>query len=224
MCNEREKLIGYLYDECDPSERTAVQRHLDGCGECRTEIASLRSVREDLTAWDVPEHGSVWTPFTPTREPRWWQHVPQWALAAAAGIVLMSGATGGAITHAFMPHDAPVATPAAATQVTDARELAALQQQIAMLRAELAQVNQRVEQTKAPAMTPEMEAALHQAFDRQLSELRTQSEKSWTSVVSLYQDFTGFKSEFKAKNARTQEYLETLAATVGAARSSGGQQ
>ena len=223
MCNEREKLIGYLYDECDPSERAAVQRHLDGCGECRTEIASLRSVREDLTAWDVPEHGSVWKPFTPTSEPRWWQHVPQWALAAAAGIVLMSGATGGAITHAFMPHEAPVATPVGATQVTDARELAALQQQIATLRAELAQVNQRVEQTKAPAITPEMEAALHRTFDRQLSELRTQSEKSWTSVVSLYNDFTGFKSTTRFNINKVKSDLDSLATAVGA-RASGGQQ
>ena len=33
MCNEREKLIGYLYDECDSSEREAFRRHLETCAE-----------------------------------------------------------------------------------------------------------------------------------------------------------------------------------------------
>ena len=50
MCNEREKLIGYLYDEGDSSERDAVRQHLETCAECRSEIGSLRSVREDLVA------------------------------------------------------------------------------------------------------------------------------------------------------------------------------
>ena len=84
MCNERERLIGYLYDECDSSERAAVQQHLETCAECRDEIASLRSVREDVAVWEVPEHGSVWQPFAPAQPPRWWHHMPQWALAAAA--------------------------------------------------------------------------------------------------------------------------------------------
>ena len=95
MCNEREQLIGYLYDEGDAAEREAVRRHLETCAECRAEIASLRSVREDLTAWEVPEHGSVWRPFTAAPTPPWWHHVPQWAMAAAAGIVLATGVAGG---------------------------------------------------------------------------------------------------------------------------------
>jgi len=87
MCNQRDRLIGYVYDECNASERDEVQRHLETCGECRAEIAGLRSVREDLLAWDVPDHESVWRPFAPAPAPRWWVQVPGWAMAAAASIV-----------------------------------------------------------------------------------------------------------------------------------------
>jgi anti-sigma factor RsiW len=227
MCNEREKLIGYLYDECESSERAAVQRHLETCAECRAEIASLRSVREDLAGWEVPDHGSVWKPFVAAPAPRWWQHVPQWALAAAAGIVLVSGAAGGAVTHAFMPHAAPALqqAPAGATQVTDTRELAALQQQIAMLRAELAQVNDRVQnvqKTSASAITPDMEAALHKTFDRQLSDLRLQSDKQIYAVDSLYRDLGDYKKSINARVVGMDSKIDNMA-TVLNTRSGGHQ-
>jgi Putative zinc-finger len=106
MCNQRDRLIGYVYDECEASERDEVQRHLETCGECRTEIAGLRSVREDLLAWDVPDHESVWRPFAPAPAPQWWRQVPGWAMAAAASLVLMSGAAGGAVAHGFLPDGA----------------------------------------------------------------------------------------------------------------------
>ena len=54
MCDERERLIGYVYDECEAAERRAVESHLEECVDCRQEIAALRSVRQDLLAWAVP--------------------------------------------------------------------------------------------------------------------------------------------------------------------------
>jgi anti-sigma factor RsiW len=84
MCDEREPLLAYLYGESDSEERRRVESHLESCEACRDELAGLRSVREDLLAWDVPDHGSVWKPFTPAR-PVWsWRDVPSWTMAAAA--------------------------------------------------------------------------------------------------------------------------------------------
>ena len=224
MCNEREKLIGYLYDEGDSSERDAVRRHLEACAECRAEIASLRSVREDLAAWEIPEHGSVWRPFAAAPTPPWWQHVPQWALAAAAGIVLVSGAAGGAVTHAFMPHAATAVQTSStgASQVNEPAELAAMQKQIAMLRAELGQLNGRVQQASAVAVTPDMEAALHKTFDRQLSDLRLQSDQQLNAVQSLYRDFGDYKRSVNFSVTRLRSDVQTLSAAVG--ERSGGQQ
>jgi hypothetical protein len=109
MCNERERLIGYVYDEVDAAERAVIDRHVESCAECRDEIRGLRSVREDLLAWDVPEHGSVWRPFAPARLRPWWREVPAWALAAAATIMFLIGAAGGVTTRAFMDRSAVVA-------------------------------------------------------------------------------------------------------------------
>src|SRR5436190_276553 len=101
MCDERERLIGYVYDECDPGEKRLVEAHLQTCETCREEIGGLRSVRTDLLAWDVPEHGSVWTPFVKARPAPSWRDVPLWAMAAAASLVFLVGAAGGVATQAF---------------------------------------------------------------------------------------------------------------------------
>ena len=48
MCDDRERLIGYVYDECDAGERRTIEAHLESCEACREEIAGLRGVRTDL--------------------------------------------------------------------------------------------------------------------------------------------------------------------------------
>lgn len=100
MCDERERLIGFVYEECEGAEKRAIQSHLEECGTCRDEIAGLRRVRQDLLAWSVPEHDSVWRPFTPARPAgAWWRDVPAWTMAAAATVVLAVGAAGGVVGH-----------------------------------------------------------------------------------------------------------------------------
>jgi hypothetical protein len=103
MCDEREHLIDYVYDECDPRERQRVETHLSTCGDCLEEIQGLRQARHDLLAWDVPEHGSVWRPFAPPRQRASVRDIPAWAMAAAAGIIFMAGAAGGVATRMLMP-------------------------------------------------------------------------------------------------------------------------
>jgi hypothetical protein len=111
MCDEREPLLAYLYAESDPEERQRVEAHLASCEGCREELAGLRSVREDLLAWDVPDHESVWKPFTPAR-PVWsWRDVPTWMMAAAAVVVLALGATGSVAANALIAKSAASARP-----------------------------------------------------------------------------------------------------------------
>jgi anti-sigma factor RsiW len=112
MCDEREPLLAYLYGESDPEEQRRVESHLESCEACRDELAGLRSVREDLLAWDVPDHGSVWKPFTPAR-PVWsWRDVPAWTMAAAAAVMLALGATGSVAANAVLAKSGATATPA----------------------------------------------------------------------------------------------------------------
>lgn len=95
MCDQRERLMDYLYDEAAPADRQGVEAHLETCGDCRTEMRAFRRVRQDLLAWDVPEYESVWTPFVPTPVAPWYQQVPTWAMATAAGLMFMLGTAGG---------------------------------------------------------------------------------------------------------------------------------
>ena len=62
MCEDRERLIGYVFDECDPVERRTIDAHLAECLGCRDEVRALRGTRQDLLAWDVPEPGPLWRP------------------------------------------------------------------------------------------------------------------------------------------------------------------
>ncbi len=113
MCDDRERLIGYVYDECDVRERREIEQHLESCHTCRREITGLRDVRQDLLAWNVPDMPSVWRPFAPQRTPVTWRDVPGWMLAAAASLVFVAGAAGGVATHTLLPHATVVAAPSA---------------------------------------------------------------------------------------------------------------
>jgi hypothetical protein len=119
MCDERERLLDYLYDACEADERRRVERHLEECEGCRDEISGLRAVRVNLLAWDVPEHGSVWKPFAPARLKPWYREIPVWALAAAASVMFLLGLAGGLISRQFAPVPQVAAvTPAPAPTVT----------------------------------------------------------------------------------------------------------
>ena len=92
MCDERERLIGFVYDDCDPAEQREIERHVDGCDTCRREIGALRNVRQDLLAWDVPSHEPIWRPLVPAPIVSSWRQIPVWTLAAAASVMFAVGA------------------------------------------------------------------------------------------------------------------------------------
>jgi hypothetical protein len=93
-CEEKDRLVGYLYDECSAAERSAVEAHLSRCAICAAELDGLRGVRTHLAGWTEPR---VDLGFRITRDPvapmphRSWT-IPAWAQAAAAVLVLAAGA------------------------------------------------------------------------------------------------------------------------------------
>jgi len=231
MCNERDRLIAYLYDECDARERDAVREHLDGCDECRTEVAGLRSVREDLLAWDVPAHESVWKPFMPARPRAWWREVPAWALAAAAGVVLVAGAAGGAVAHAFIPEGtraqgtgAPVLQQPVAVSLT-ASDLDALERRLTTSFGDrLGAVDARVQQVSTrsiPVSLTDGQAALSQ----EVVELR-EANKKLRDLVGMFlnnqrrmEDAIDFKNtEFQTKLNNMQSNMQLIVAQLGPAK------
>jgi len=104
MCEEKELLVSYLYEDLGDTDRARFERHLRQCAECRDELNGLRDVRADLTAWFPPQSDLG---FRIVREPKvvgmkpraagwraWW--TPAAGLAAAATLVL---AAASAIAH-----------------------------------------------------------------------------------------------------------------------------
>jgi anti-sigma factor RsiW len=108
MCDYRDRVLDYLYDEVTPDERRALDRHLEACDVCRDDVRSFRRVREDLLAWNVPAQPSVWTPFAPVAPVPWHRQVPAWAMAAAASLMLVAGAAGGFAASVFGADRAPL--------------------------------------------------------------------------------------------------------------------
>ena len=105
QCGDNAALVGYLYDECEAHERTAIAAHVTVCAACAAELAALRSTRVQLAAWSPPEAelGFLITqrqapqPLKFKREPktqstRWFARpLPAWAQVAAATIVFAVG-------------------------------------------------------------------------------------------------------------------------------------
>ena len=224
MCDQRERLIGYIYDECEPADRAAMQQHLETCAECRDEIAALRSVRQELQSWEVPDHESVWKPFIPAPAPAWWSQVPRWALAAAAGLVIASGATGGAVSYALLRQQPVQAAPGVVETGSriNASDMTALERRLeGMIRQEVDRLNARVQLVGSRQLTPELEASLHRAFDQQLAELRRNSEKQLDIFSSFNANLEQWKRGVKIDNAIVKTRVENLALAV---EQSGGKQ
>lgn len=97
MCDSKELLVGFLYDEIDPVSKRSFERHLLTCADCRDELAELGATREQIALWAPPDadlgfrivRGAA-EPAPP--RPRWFFLSPAWGLAAAAIILFAIGA------------------------------------------------------------------------------------------------------------------------------------
>lgn len=95
-CDDKDRLLAYLYDEAGPPDRRAVEDHLAECAACRSEFEALRGVRSRLSSWTPPDQdlGLRMVRDEPARLARSRWRAPAWGLglAAAAVIVLAAGA------------------------------------------------------------------------------------------------------------------------------------
>ena len=165
QCGDNAALVGYLYDECEAHERTAIAAHVTVCAACAAELAALRSTRVQLAAWSPPEAelGFLITqrqapqPLefkreAKTQRTRWFARpLPAWAQVAAATIVFAVGMLLG-IAQGTNGVDSPRNVTAASAQrgsapnVSEA-SLAALERR---LRDEMATIRVANQETVAP--------------------------------------------------------------------------
>jgi anti-sigma factor RsiW len=155
QCGENTALVGYVYDECEASERAAIDAHVAICAACAAELAALQSTRTSLVSWTPPESNLGFQivrqpqpvfehrtepPKRQTSESRPWygRPVPAWAQAVAATLIFAAGLSLG-VVRGIMPTAAtPGTVPAAASQsAPSATDLQALERR---LRAEIARI------------------------------------------------------------------------------------
>ena len=104
MCDSKDLLVSFLYDELNAVERESFRAHLVSCAECRGELAGLRTTQRHLAAWAPPEPDLGFRvvrnagPAAPRRRVG-----VLWGLAAAAVLVLAAGA---ALANVEMRYDA----------------------------------------------------------------------------------------------------------------------
>ena len=181
MCDDREQLISYLYDEADASGRRQMDAHLATCADCREELRSLRAVRQDLLAWDVPEHQSVWKPFVSPAPVVWWRQVPAWGFAAAAAVMFGFGLAGGLTARALMP--APVAIAAAPTTSAPTVVPTASSDEVRELRERLASLEKVALTSSAPASSALTRADVDQLLSESESRINQRTSKKLVSMT-----------------------------------------
>ena len=142
ICGDGQMLVAYLYDECDAGERMRVERHLESCDACVSELAELGSARQHLSVWAPPE-AALGFRIVPERPAAvvpapvaWWrQPLPAWGQAVAAIALFGLGMAAGSRSMI----EGPAATDTVRTATVSADALAQLEarmkQEIASLRA-----------------------------------------------------------------------------------------
>lgn len=211
-CGDAGALVAYLYDECEPELRNAIEAHLTQCVTCSGEIAGLGVARRGLEAWTprMPELGfQLSVPVQAHPLPWWRAPLPAWAQAAAAVLIFGAGLSLGLTRGSDRVEQAVISQP----QVTPVVDTAS--------RDDLAQLEQRLksEMTQIRTATPvrvaatsnddetmkKVEGLLAQSEERQRREFTLRS-------VELARDF---EAQRRVDLASVRETLGPLQGVTG---------
>jgi anti-sigma factor RsiW len=179
QCGDNAALVGYLYDECDATERVAITAHVALCAACAAELAALESTRIQLGSWAPPEAQLGFTIVRSAAEPKaepvrlfpavpkatalpswktgWFARpLPAWAQVAAAAVIFATGLSLGIArgTARETTQEATAAATPAPTDNVSPGQLAALERR---LRDEIAQI--RTASTRVEASQPALAEA-----------------------------------------------------------------
>ena len=236
MCNT-EQLVSYVYEELSASERVEFERHLSDCAECRQELAELRGTRHLLASWAPPQpefnfhivRGAA-PPAAPSRRLAF---VPQWALSAAAALLLAAGVaavanlevrygTDGLVVRtgwmhgpaAGSPSGAPAGNAAQATPVSASSDQ--LQRNVELLAARLrdleqaqaAQLTRAAAPARAAITTPELRRILAELESRQRTEMALQVSQVWKDFnAARVNDYTRLQDVVSRAQGVTNQQL-----------------
>lgn len=185
-CGDKNALVAYLYEECEPELRDVISGHLTRCDSCSSEIDGLGWTRRRLEVWTppMPELGfQMPVPVQAARVPWWRAPLPAWAQAVAAlvifGVGLSVGLARGPVAAPQVPSAEPPATAETTTPANGATrtDLARLEERI---KSEIAQIRTAapVRQVVSPSddgLMKRVEALLAESEERQRREFTLRS-------------------------------------------------
>ena len=165
MCENKDLLIGYVYDDLAPEERAAFDAHVLTCAECRDEAAALRATRGHLSAWTPSQPDLGFQVVRHSVEPRAnvlpfrsrWTQVLR--VAAAAVIVLAAASalanlevrydSNGLVVRTGWARTAPVAQDFSPASAPASASTATAQPMPATWRADFDDLNRRLRDIEA---------------------------------------------------------------------------
>jgi hypothetical protein len=215
ICGDAQALVAYLYDECDAGERVRMERHLESCHACATELAELGGARRHLTAWSPPEAALGFRIATerpaavaPLRVAWWRQPLPAWGQAVAAVALFGLGLAAGSRP---MGVGGPASAPDSARNSVSADALAQLEarmkQEIAALRATPA----------APVAARATSGSSDEALLRQVRQLIRESEGRQQEAFTVRSAQLARDAEIQRRvdQAQMQQALTQMQGTTG---------
>jgi putative lipoic acid-binding regulatory protein len=210
MCESKESIVGYIYDDLAGSERRTFEAHMAVCRDCRDEVTALRATRVHLSLWSPPardlgfkvvrdDAAAAPARVLPMRK-RW---TAAFGLAAAAVLVLAAAT---AIANLEIRYDAnglvvrtgwarPAAETAQAPAPASAAVPASTRDGVAELEVRLAQLERTLAATPAGSIQvtsgPRMaDVEILRRVREMVSQAETRQQAAVTNrLVQVVQDF-----------------------------------
>jgi hypothetical protein len=213
-CGDAERLIDYLYNECDADERARMQLHVLTCEACAAELAALGGARQHLAMWAPPEATLGFrvaaespAPVVPVRVAWWRQPMPVWGQAVAAVALFGLGMAAG--SRAVDP--ARTAATGSAAVVVSADALAQLE---ARMKQEIAAIRTAA---AVPAPSRASTSSSDETILRQVRELLRESEtrQGEAFAVRAAQMARDAEIQRRVDQAQMQQTLTQMQGTTG---------
>lgn len=202
MCESKELLVSFLYNEIDSASKREFQKHLATCVECRDELAELGATRAQIAAWTPPDADLGFRIVRETESPthRWFEFSPAWGFAAAAVLLLAIGAavanldvrygSDGLVVRTGWNHSADRAQQSAAGTVTPVDWKASAEQLDRRVRELERTLSSRPRSGVQTASTDAVNEALLQRVREIVGQSETRQQRVFTArLVDLTQEF-----------------------------------
>ena len=195
-CGDKNALVAYLYEECEPELRDVISGHLTRCDSCSSEIDGLGWTRRNLEVWTPPMPELGFRMQVPTQEARlpWWRApLPAWAQAVAALVIFGVGlsvglARGPVAAPQVASNQPPPATVTTTPTVTASRnELSQLEER---LKSEIARIRTAVPVRQVVSSSSSSDEEIMQKVEALLAQSEERQRREFTlRSVEMARDF-----------------------------------